>query len=98
MNKWKTSEERCKPTDDVVKYREQLKVLFFLRSQGIKKLRGCLTHGLPRFMQILDIMPGSQPQENQTCGLELVRACPGNSGNGKLTIEYDWITPQVTQI
>jgi hypothetical protein len=37
MNKWKTSEERCKPADDIVKYREQLKVLFFLRGQGIKK-------------------------------------------------------------
>jgi hypothetical protein len=98
MNKWKTSEERCKPTDDVVKYREQLKVLFFLCSQGIKKSRGRLTHGLPRFMQILDIMPGSQLQENQTCGLELVRACPRNSGTEILTIEYDCITPQITQI
>jgi len=39
MNKWETSEERCNPTDDIMKYREQLKVLFFLRDQGPRKLR-----------------------------------------------------------
>ena len=37
MNKWKTSEQRCKPADDIVKYREQLKMLFFLRGQRTKR-------------------------------------------------------------
>jgi hypothetical protein len=30
MNKWKASEQRSKSANDIVKYREQLKVLLFL--------------------------------------------------------------------
>ena len=30
MNKWETSEQRGKPANDIVKYREQLKMLFLL--------------------------------------------------------------------
>src|SRR5689334_14881683 len=79
MNQWKTSEERCKPAHDIVKYRQQLKVLVFLRGQGIKKSRGCSTHGLSRVMQILDTWPGAEPRENQICGLERAKARPRNS-------------------
>ena len=39
INKWETGEQCSKTANDIVKYREQLKVLFFLRVQWTKKLR-----------------------------------------------------------